>query len=209
MKAYRDFECMYCNKKNSVLEGEIKYCPFCGMELNNKEDVKSISLDDDIEEAVYAWLAKTLEIDSWLVSETIKNQVATVFLLIWPIIETKVFDRGMKPYLIEEMSKKIENDIPEKELDLIASHFYERYQDSSKYRKLISSKSREWNKIPKILRTPFNRLYKNEKIFFMIFVVYRYRNNIFHGRKSIKEWNEYLDEIQQCIKFMILLGNCI
>ena len=208
MEEVEYFKCIDCGKTVSAPEYAIRYCPFCGKQQSVKyHGDEEVILNNDIEKMVYEWLSKTLDIDNWLVSETVKNQMATVYLLIWPILETKVFNNDMSHNQINIVSNSVRDVMPDVEIDDIAKHFYDRYQDIGKYRKLVAG--RNWTKIDRILGKPFNRIYKDEKIAFLIFVVYRYRNNIFHGIKSIKEWNKFSIEIQLCIKFMIMLGNCI
>ncbi len=208
MEEVESFVCVSCGKEIKYPDYSFRYCPFCGKEQYViPEREKDIVLDDDIEKMVYEWLAKTLKIDDWLVSETVKNQTATIFLLIWPILETKIFNNDMSHKQIIDISKEVRSEIPDVELDMIARHFYDRYQDHSKYRKLVAG--RDWYKIERVLSKSYSRIYKDEKIALLIFVVYRYRNNIFHGIKSIKEWNKFSEEIQLCIKFMVMLGNCM
>jgi hypothetical protein len=45
----------------------------------------------------------------------------------------------------------------------------------------------------------------SEKIYFSMGVVYRYRNNIFHGNKKVDSWLQYRDCISKCIGMMQLL----
>ena len=203
---YEDFECKSCKKIVQNRGRYFRYCPFCGIEQNVAPE-KPIKLENETETIVYEWLAKTLKIDDWLVSETVKNQMATVFLLIWPILETKIFNNDMSHTQIKNISDELKEKIDNNNLDAIAKHFYERYQDKNKYERLVSG--HPWSKIEGILEKPYHKIYKENKISFMIFVVYRYRNNIFHGIKSIKEWGNFSEEIQLCIKFMVMLGNCM
>lgn len=208
MEAIEGFKCAMCGRIVKDPEYNIRFCPFCGKEQYVIHEMdKEVALDEEIEQIVYEWLAKTLEIDGWLVSETVKNQMATVFLLIWPILETKVFNNDMSHRQITDISNLVKDELSDIELDMVSRHFYDRYQDKNKYRKLVAG--RDWTKIERVLDKPYNRIYKDEKIALMIFVVYRYRNNIFHGIKSIKEWKNFSEEIQLCIRFMVMLGNCM
>ena len=204
MEVYEDYICTSCQKTVKNIDGDYRYCPYCGMDLISNGDLK---LDLDVEDIVYEWLAKMLYIDTCLVSETMKNQMATVFLLIWPIIETKIFNSDMSHQQMKAVAQMVKDKIPDNELNVIFRHFHSRYQDKRKYTKL--KQNRPWDKIDYILADPIERVNKYNKIVFMIFVVYRYRNNIFHGIKTIKEWSSFSEEIQLCIKFMILLGNSI
>lgn len=201
-------KCKNCGADLSVINEEISiiFCPFCGQELQG-DTILMPALRYEVERMVYEWLAKTLDIEIGLVSETVQNQVATVFLLIWPILETKIFNGNMSPKKVKSVANIVQAEIKEDDFDDMARHFYERYQDKYKYRRLYVTESRRWDEIDKILKEPFEAITKEEKIFLLIYVVYRYRNNIFHGTKTIREWHIFETEIDICIRFMVLLGN--
>jgi len=57
-------------------------------------------------------------------------------------------------------------------------------------------------KLKAILSKDFEVLSADEIAFFTIFVVYRYRNNIFHGNKGVASWLKFQDQIKLCIKVM-------
>lgn len=87
MQNNRAYKCVHCNSLVYRPEPDRRFCSFCGREW----ETDSLTLNEEIEKEVYEWLSKELKIDNWLVSETVRNQLATVFLLIWPIIEKNVF----------------------------------------------------------------------------------------------------------------------
>ncbi len=180
-----------------------RFCPYCGKNLYG---INKIQLDKGIEETVYNWLSKTLSIDNWLVSETVRNQMATVFLLIWPILETKVFNGDMSHNQMRCVAEYASKMINISKLDDIAFHFFERYQDNRKYMHLAQRQN--WNTIERILENQYYELNNYKKTLLMIYIVYRYRNNIFHGIKTIQQWSAFDEEIQRCIEFMVLLGEC-
>lgn len=41
-----------------------------------------------------------------------------------------------------------------------------------------------------------------DMVFFVAFVVYRYRNNMFHGNKGIHSWLQYGEQIRLCTEAM-------
>ena len=47
-----------------------------------------------------------------------------------------------------------------------------------------------------------------EKLVLMIYVVYRYRNNIFHGNKGIESWSHYTSQIELYLDFMMSILDC-
>ena len=206
MEVYENYICRKCKNEVENIDGSYKYCPYGGENLLFKKELE-LKLDSDIEEVVYNWLSRMLLIDTGLVPEVIKNQIATVFLLIWPIIETKIFNNDMSHAKIKSMAGNVKNKISDVDLENIFLHFHDRFQDDNKYEELRHG--HKWSKIDYILQDPPERVSKKNRIIFMIFVVYRYRNNIFHGTKTIRTWSNFSKEIQLCIKFMILLGNNI
>ena len=42
-------------------------------------------------------------------------------------------------------------------------------------------------------------------VFFLTFVVYRFRNNIFHGNKRVDAWLRFQPQIQDCIRVMQIM----
>lgn len=208
MEINEDFVCKYCNEVIYEPEFNIRYCPFCGKEQYEKFE-EEIVLNEGMEEKVYEWLSRRLSIDKWLVSETVKNQVATIFLLVWPILETELFKGDMSHTQMKDVAKRVKENIKISEIEHIARHFYERYQDFDKYYKLASNGTRRWDRVERLLNRAYEDIYKQSKIEFLIYVVYRYRNNIFHGLKSLKAWNDFSEEIMLCIEFMIILGDAM
>lgn len=42
-----------------------------------------------------------------------------------------------------------------------------------------------------------------EKLAFLLFVIYRYRNNIYHGTKGVNDWIDFYTPIQHCIDALL------
>jgi len=61
------------------------------------------------------------------------------------------------------------------------------------------------DKFKKILTKDISNLKPDEVIFFLVLVVYRYRNNIFHGNKGVESWLQFKDQIEYCIRIMQIL----
>lgn len=43
------------------------------------------------------------------------------------------------------------------------------------------------------------------KLKLILFVVYRFRNNIFHGNKGVNSWIQYTEQIRHCVQVMKVL----
>ena len=48
-------------------------------------------------------------------------------------------------------------------------------------------------------------LSESDMIFMLVFVIYRFRNNIFHGNKGVGSWLQYKEQIKWCFTVMQLL----
>lgn len=57
------------------------------MNFNNKQGIS---------DKVYYWLATRYQTDNDSIKRMLDNQVATVYLLIWPIMEQEIFSGFMK-----------------------------------------------------------------------------------------------------------------
>lgn len=131
------------------------------------------------------------------IHQLLKDELATSFLLIWPIFEQTYFDNFCKKDDIEEFSEKYGETFC---YDEMFQHFYSRYQNNDCYRNLVHQQN--FPKFKEILNKSPNDITNNEKLLFITFVVYRYRNNIFHGNKGIKSWSKFKQQITYCIEFM-------
>lgn len=65
------------------------------------EEIEEYSLKEyihstKVNERVTAWLAQQFNTNDWNIKDMLKTQNATVYLLIWPIMEQSVFDGFMK-----------------------------------------------------------------------------------------------------------------
>lgn len=88
----------------------------------------------------------------------------------------------------------------------IAKHFHTRYQDEERYRHLCHQDN--YKDTDEILLKPYENITHKEKIILLTYVVYRYRNNIFHGNKGIRTWSNYNKQIQYCLQYMMAIVDC-
>ena len=148
------------------------------------------------------WLAQYFDTNVTKIQELLKDELATSFLLIWPIFEQTFFSNFCKKENIEKFSKNYEKFFSYEE---IFQHFYLRYQNNDHYRNLTHQS--RYPKFEQILHKPQNYITEREKLLFITFVVYRYRNNIFHGNKGIKSWSQFKQQIAYCLEFMTSMLN--
>lgn len=150
------------------------------------------------------WFASYLKQDESEIRVLLNNKIATRFLIIWSIFEAKCFNGFMQVNKIENCSAAIigKRCFNIKKFSNALEHFHKRYQDKRIYRNLMyGQKSKE---LDNILHKDICSLSSNESIYFLLFVIYRYRNNIFHGNKGVSSWLRYEEQIEHCIKVMQL-----
>ena len=155
---------------------------------------------------VYKWLSDYFEYDKPF-DEVLKDEKVTSFLLIWPIFEQKLFKEFATEKDICKVADKLGLNYNKYGVEEIVKYFYDRYQDSKK-RKHLMHKSKAPFFI-NILEKDYNVMSDKEKTELLLYVVFRYRNNIFHGNKGIKSWTQYSKEINYCMTVMMNLLDSI
>lgn len=159
---------------------------------------------------INSWLARRLPTEGGTpsigqIDDLLKNEMATSFLLVWPIFEQKIFGGYLKHNKntddVAKAAQKYSKFFPKIDADDISEHFHDRYQDVSNYRHLRHNEDDP--KIKAILDKPYLDLNNEEKMHLVLYVVYRYRNNIFHGNKGIFSWLQFTKQIEYCIQFMM------
>ena len=157
-------------------------------------------------EQACAWLASYFETTPKYIAEMLKDEKATTYLLVWPIFEQMLFDGLMTKSKIEAIAKKYAPYYTEIDKELSAKHFHDRYQDSRTYHNLRHKEN--YSYVSDILLKTYSDLNSEEKLGLLIYVVYRYRNNIFHGNKGIESWSSYTAQIERCMNIMMSLLDC-
>lgn len=148
------------------------------------------------------WFANYLGQDAREVTRLLGDKTAIHFLIAWSIFESCCFDGFAK---VEKLESFVRDSLSTKgfkprELMDAANHFHNRYQDKELYGNLMWEQKSP--KLNSILSKYFEALSADEIAFFIIFVVYRYRNNIFHGNKGVRSWLNFKPQIKLCIKVM-------
>lgn len=183
--------------------------------------------------SIYVWIYNTMRLERGInpgnlpngpdeiashVRDMLSNERATAFLLVWPIMEQKLFGGAVtnvddKPNSILAFSQNNQSLFARLNMDDSAQYFHHRYKRSiTFYRKLYAkpNKQRGNSTFDQILVKNYsgeNSLTDQEKLYLLLFVTYRYRNNIFHGNKEVNVWKNYVDQMNRCIDFMIALIN--
>lgn len=150
---------------------------------------------------VREWLATALETEQKNVENIVKDEKATTYLFVWSIFEAKIFNKSCKQNKLTLAADLLERYYSELGVEEISKRFYQRYRDRTKFRQLMHGQ-----KIPtfeSILKEEFENLTEKEKCILLLFVAYRYRNNIFHGNKGVLAWTKYTEQINDCITVMM------
>jgi hypothetical protein len=148
------------------------------------------------------WLASYLQQDVSEVAKLTEDQTAMEFLMTWSIFESDCFDGFCKIKDISAFSKKVvatKDNYPSTFPEL-AEYFHKRYQDKTKYANLVHG--RTIPELENILAKELNDLHREDEAYLLSVVVYRYRNNIFHGNKGVSSWLRYNEQIRHCITIM-------
>ncbi|MEG2329266.1 hypothetical protein [Anaerorhabdus sp.] len=141
-------------------------------------------------------------------SELFRNPVFLGFLYTWSVFEEKVTDRIFTVRKAEVKITSIDNFANKLDFNQELNHFVSRYQShkSLVYSLFNSNESESEVFLEKIEKKDKN-IYDNLSL--MLTIVFRYRNNMFHGNKSVNEWNLYTKEFYMCISFMIKVLNIV
>ncbi len=144
------------------------------------------------------WFASYLNADKSEVRRLLDNKSANQFLMVWSVFESVCFGGFIRFREISEYSNQVGLCNPSVATELldVAKYFHERYQDKKLYGNLMHKDKSE--EMERILKKNFDTLETDKIIFVLIVVVYRYRNNIFHGNKGVSSWLQFTEQIDKC-----------
>lgn len=146
------------------------------------------------------WLAKHHNISTQDIHNILKDEKATSYLLAWSVFEQEIFEGYMKLSKIKTVAKKFEGYCSQLNIETIAKKFHNRYQDKTKYSHLVHDQ--DFDCFRKSIEKTYINMTELDKLAMLFFVVYRYRNNIFHGNKKVLAWTQYTEQIEDCLTFM-------
>ena|SRR5439155_19461639 len=148
------------------------------------------------------WFAGYLGQDELQVERLLRDKTATRFMIAWSLLETSCFGGFAKPEQFRSFAKNLVGNgaLRADNLKDAAAYFHDRYQDKKLYGNLMhKQRSAE---LESILAKDCDSLCAEDLAFFVMFVVYRYRNNIFHGNKGVESWLRFKVQIERCIGIM-------
>lgn len=135
----------------------------------------------------------------------LRDKTAIQFLIAWSLFESRCFSGFLKAETIQSYAERLTK-VENFDVSSISDHahyFHARYQEKRLHNNLMhKDKSAEFEAIR---QSPVLTLTPTQAVFFSTFVVYRFRNNIFHGNKGVRSWLKFTEQIGRCTHVMQLL----
>lgn len=150
-----------------------------------------------------SWLATLFGQSDHQVRRLLDDGTALHFLVAWSLFESKCFAGFVKAADIASYAKCVAPRLESPKVHATAVHFYKRYQDRTLFRRLMHNQNDE--RLSKLLNGSMDQLTPEDEVYFVVFVIYRFRNNIFHGNKGVNSWLNYRQQIQYCVEAMQVL----
>lgn len=149
-----------------------------------------------------SWLADLFGQSEFEVERLLRNRCAIHFLIAWSMFEGTCFSGFMRHENIDGFSERIivDEEFNENCLSEAVEYFHKRYKNNDNYRRLMHRQ--KCSELDEIIAKPIGTLTPFEAVFLATWVVYRYRNNIFHGNKGVESWLRYEPQIKLCTGIM-------
>jgi len=150
------------------------------------------------------WIKIKLNWTEEQVNVLFKNTLVFDFLIIWSYFEGNcsnsiTLKRIRNSKIIDSKKEEL------RKILTIFLNLHKRYQDDTNWKNLIHKDNCEF--FSNLRGRKANDLELTEKIRFVFYVIYRFRNNIFHGNKGVQSWLLYEEQINQCIEGMKILND--
>lgn len=130
------------------------------------------------------------------------TETATDFLLIWSIFEAKCCEGECHQIdLINKYDYRFKDTKLATSFYKKVEEFHKRYQNKTKWKNLYYKKENSY--FTDIKNKKCAELNETEKYKFGLYIIFRFRNNIFHGNKGIESWLKYDSQIKNCISMML------
>lgn len=148
------------------------------------------------------WLGKLLGQSEHEATRLLADKSALHFLVAWTLFESRCFQGYVQEKKIQEYANHVadESELQLHELTDIAECFHDRYQDKKRLQNLLYRT--QAHHLQALLEKPMASLAKSEIVFLVVFVLYRFRNNMFHGNKGVASWLRYKAQIDLCTEAM-------
>lgn len=145
--------------------------------------------------------------------EELYNRQILVFVILWSIFERECIDelKQLKNSNIGDFVKLYHCQVHQNAIKLHFDYFNKRYRNNiDNYYSLLNYHCDYINYNDKvyIMYNIFNKNHPepnshDERLLFLIYIIYRFRCNIFHGNKEIFDWKNNKTPINHCCKALI------
>lgn len=148
------------------------------------------------------WYASYLGQDEKEVAALLHDQLSVHFLLAASMLESICFAGKLSADKIHPYAQGADAltilDTPG--TTNAAEYFHSHYRNEANYRDLMhEEKSAEFKKV---IDTDYTSLTKADVVFLLLFVVYRFRHNVFNGGDGVRTWMQHHFEIELCTLVM-------
>lgn len=151
------------------------------------------------------WFASLLGQRQHQVERLLDDRTAIHFLIAWSLFESKCFGGYVLTSKFDSyVSDTIKSGFKVSTMIANVEHFHARYQDKERFKHLMHTQTSK--RLSEALSLPVGDLSTEECLYLLVFVAYRFRNNIFHGNKGVDTWLGYSDQIRRCTE---LLQACV
>ena len=106
------------------------------------------------------------------------------FALLWNLFEDLLCDNNANMCKIDALIDKNIDKFNDSEYQDIFEYFYDRYKNNDAKFNALRLHEPQKNLVKKVLNDEF--MDKNNKLKFIMSIIYRYRNNLFHGEKDMR-----------------------
>jgi hypothetical protein len=149
-----------------------------------------------------SWLADVLQGCKSDVDRLLEDETALHFLIAWSLFESKCFSGFVRANCLSSFAEKaVREGFSPLKVNGQLEHFRDRYRDKKKLAHLLHDEKKDIPVVKEFKRCldsqPAN-LPERDRVFSVLFVIYRFRNNMFHGNKGVESWLLYREQIGLC-----------
>lgn len=127
------------------------------------------------------------------------------FLILWSLFESRCFNRTDNKTSIENVIEKVEKSFDDNILNEVFDYMKERYADAEKFSRLQFKDGSGNKEMKEHCEKVFSgeESSKEDKLKAVLYVIYRYRNNLFHGSKQIPNLQQQKNNFNTSYKVLI------
>lgn len=153
-----------------------------------------------------SWLADVLQGCKSDVDRLLKDETALYFLIAWSLFESKCFSGFCRANNLSTFAEKaVREGFAPLKVKAHLEHFHDRYSDNKKLAHLLHDETKDIavvEEFKRCLASQGSNLSDRDRVFAVVFVIFRFRNNIFHGNKRVESWLQYREQISLCTSAM-------